>query len=61
LSEKFENVIVLTQTNGYNGYMSEENGFDRRVRSALVTKLARGQAEKVVIETPLRLAEQLGF
>jgi hypothetical protein len=41
--------------------MSEENGFDRRVRSALVTKLARGQAEKVVIETPLRLAEQLGF
>ena len=61
LGEKFEHVIVLTQTNGYIGYMSEESGFDRRVRSALVTQLARGQAEKVVLETPLQLAEKLGY
>ena len=61
MHEKFRNVVCLTQTNGYIGYMSEESGFDRRVRSALVTQLARGQAEKVVVETPLKLAEKLGF
>ncbi len=61
LREIFRHVVCLTQTNGYIGYMSEETGFERRVRSALVTQLARGQAEKVVVETPLRLAEQLGF
>lgn len=61
MHEKFRNVICLTQTNGYIGYMSEEAGFDRRVRSALVTQLARGQAEKVCVETPLALAKELGY
>jgi len=61
MREKFRNIVCLTQTNGYIGYMSEEAGFERRVRSALVSELARGQAEKVCVETPLRLAAALGF
>lgn len=61
MGERFPHVVCLTQTNGYIGYMSEEAGFDRRVRSALVTQLARGQAEKVVVETPLKLAAALGY
>lgn len=61
MKEKFRNVICLTQTNGYIGYMSEEAGFDRRVRSALVSQLARGQAERVCVETPLELAKKLGY
>lgn len=61
MREKFKHVVCLTQTNGYIGYMSEEAGFDRRVRSALVTQLARGQAEKVCVEMPFQLAKELGF
>lgn len=61
LAEKFKNVVIVAHTNGYIGYMSEESGFDRRVRSALVSLLARGGAEKVVVETPVKLAEALGY
>ncbi len=61
LREKFRHVVCLTHTNGYIGYMAEEAGFDRRVRSALVSLLARGQAEKAAVQTPLKLASLLGF
>ena len=59
LKEEFRHAICLTQTNGYNGYMSEEAGFDRRVRSALVSKVARGYAEEVCVRNALKQAKIL--
>ena len=61
LGEHAPHVVVVSHCNGYIGYMADVTGFERRVRSALVSLLAKGQAEKVVVSTPLRLAKEMGL
>ncbi len=59
LADRFKQVVICTHCNGSISYMTDEAGFEKHLRSAVVTHVRRGYAEKILVDGALDMAGSL--
>lgn len=59
LVEKSSKIIVVTHCNGSAGYTSDTVGYVRRSREAMSTRVARGWAERQILDAAMELLKEI--